>query len=298
MKRFLLVILMLPLAATLVACESTIQPMRPLQRVELWMPDDGSPAIQLSKPTLIEPDTHAPSARPTTRPTIIHPVNASASQPATTQLAVTTQSAPTTQEAELRSQDTLPPNLPPGHKIVKIIDPNQTSRFVYDATYDNIWQQSLLLVAKLGFAIDRHDYRLGTITTFSLPSAQVVEFWKPSHSGFTNALENTVNSQRRYLRLTISNVQNKPKFYDIAVQVLVERETNTTETLAGPLFIEGSGFGRNTISLRSDYADPTSTVNLKKATQEERDAIAPRWLILGHDTILEQKIIEQLFDRI
>jgi hypothetical protein len=177
---------------------------------------------------------------------------------------------------------TSPSPLPPGKKVIKIIDPNETARFVYKASYDNIWKQALQIVSRTGFILDRHDYRLGVITTQPLPSSQLLEFWKPQHSNFTNAMENTINSQRRLLRLTISPVPAKPDFYQVAIQVLVERESNPSETIGGPIFIEGSGFGRNSFSLRSDYAGLEP----------------PRWNLLGHDPKLEKKLLDQLFLRI
>jgi hypothetical protein len=108
-------------------------------------------------------------------------------------------------------------------------------------------------------------------------------------------MENTVNSQRRYLRLSISTVPGKPKFYEIAVQVIVERETNPSEALTGPLFVEGSGFGRNAMALRSDYADASSNMNPRSHAQERETVY---WQIMGHDQMLEKKILDELFKHI
>ena len=242
MKRHLLALVCVLLVAVLTGCESHILPLRPLQRVQMWVPDDGSNAFPLSE------------------------------------------------EADDRE-------LPPGQEITRVIDPNQTARYIYNASYDNIWEQSMLLVARAGFTIDRKDYRQGVITTQALPSAQFIEFWKPQHTTPTNAMENTINSQRRYVRVTIDAVPGQSKFYEVAVQVLVERETNPTEMLAGPMFIEGSGFGRNAITLRSDYADASM-----KTPATQAGGITPsdpnrRWILIGHDLDLERKLLNQIFER-
>jgi hypothetical protein len=191
--------------------------------------------------------------------------DAPASQPAT-QMATT---APATQ---------------PGHTVVRMVDPNETARFVYDANYDNVWSQATMLLNKTGFLIDRRDYRLGVITTQPLASSQIIEFWKPQFTSANEGMENTVNRQRRSVRLTISKVPEKPDFYQIGIQVLVERESNPSEQIGGPLFVEGSAFGRNAVTLRSDYATPKV---------EEG-----RWNVVGHDPELEAKLIDALFQRI
>ena len=86
------------------------------------------------------------------------------------------------------------------------------------------------------------------------------------------------------VRLTISKVPGKPEFYEIGMQVLVERKSNPTEIIGGPLFVEGSGFGRNAITLQSDYAQPR--------------APGATWYPIGHDPDLERKLIDALFQRI
>ena len=216
----------LPLATA--ACTSHIQPLRPVQQVEEWIPDTAS--------------TTAPA---------------------------TTSSQPATQ---------------PGHVVMKVIDPNQTSRFVYKAGYDNLWQQATSLLNRTGFTLDRQDYRLGVLTTQPLPSPQFVEIWRPQQASVTDAMENTLNNQRRLVRIAISKVPEKPDFYEISIQVLVERETNPSEKIGGPVFIEGSGFGRNAVTLRSDYAAPKDEPG--------------QWVTLGHDPDLEKKLIDELFNRI
>ena len=122
------------------------------------------------------------------------------------------------------------------------------------------------------------------LTTQALPSAQIVEAWRPQTTDANSAMENTVNNQRRSVRLTIAEVPNKPEFYEIAIQVLVERETNPTEAIGGVLFTEGSGFGSNRETLRSDYASV------------EKEPIL--WIKIGHDPKLEKKLLDKLFDKI
>jgi hypothetical protein len=233
MKRLAAMVLLALLGAGIGGCQSHIAPLRPLEKVQVWVPD-------MSAAT-----TPATSAAPAT-------TAVSASQP--------------------------------GHMESRTVDPNQTTRYVYDANYDTVWKQAQNILAQSGFAIDRQDYRLGEITTLTLPSAQIVEFWKPQQANGVDALENTVNNQRRWVRLTISPVEGKPKFMVIGLRVLVERETNPSEHIGGPVFVEGSGFGRNAVTLRSDYAPPRDVPGI--------------WYTVGHDPDLEKKLLDALFARI
>lgn len=255
MKRLAIVgLLTLAAGAGVGGCTSHLVPLRPVQKVEVWVPD--APAATQTAPAPMAAST-APAG----------------TAPATTTAPVIA-TAPATQ---------------PGHMVTKTVDPNRTARFVYDANYDNVWKQAQDILTQTGFAIDRADYRLGVLTTRPLASSQILEFWKPQHAGFTNAMENTVNNQRRWVTLTILTVEGKPDFYEIGVQVLVERETNPTEGLNGPMFVEGSGFGHNVLTLRSDYAPPVA--DPKKEEQ-------PIWNTVGHDPDLERKLLEALFKRI
>jgi hypothetical protein len=178
----------------------------------------------------------------------------------------------------------MPATAHPGHMEVRTVDPNQSTRLVYNAAYDTVWKQAQQILTQTGFAIDRQDYRLGELTTLTLPSAQIVEFFEPEQVDAVDALENTMHNQRRRVRLTISPAEGKPAVLQIAVRVLVERETNPTERIGGPVFVEGSGFGRNAITLRSDYAAPKDVPGV--------------WYTVGHDPDLEKKLLDMLLRRI
>lgn len=227
-------------------CASHIVPLSPVREVQEWQPDDTATA---------------PATQEAATASAPEPTTTAASAPAT---------APSTQ---------------PGHMVTRMVDPNHTARFVYKATYDTIWQQATLLLTNMGFSLDRRDYRLGVLTTQPLMSSQILEFWKPQMVNASDAMENTINSQRRAVRLTISKVEGKPDFYEIAVQVLVERQNNPSETIGGPIYVEGSGFGRDAITLRSDYATPQAP-------------LVGTWYTLGHDPDMERKILDELFKHI
>ncbi|HUO09181.1 MAG TPA: hypothetical protein VM008_12815 [Phycisphaerae bacterium] len=283
---------------------STSQPATEPALIDL---SDGE-AVPPIAPLLSNTDPYPAATEPTTKPAT---TQTASTQSATTQLAATQTATsqrattePTTRVATTESAATqaattqsttaakafdkrLSAAAHPGqHLIVRVIDPNQTSRYIYHASYDNIWQQAMKLLTNTGFTLDRKDYRLGILTTKPLPSAQFVEPWKPQQTNFTNAMENTINMQQRTVRLSISPVPLKPDFYEIGIQVLVERQNNPIEQMGGPIFVEGSGFGRAQVSLRSDYTPAVIT------------GIGPSWYVLGHDPDLEKKLLTELFKHI
>lgn len=279
------------IAALFGGCESSIRPLRPLQRVEMWQAADGTlhplastrPSADQGQPLPLAgaAASTAPATEPATQ--VATPTSAPAdAQIAATQAAATDAAA--TQIASTESAATEPATQPAGQVVIRQIDPNQTARFIYKASYDNIWRQSIEMLHKMGFAIDRQDYRDGILVTQPLPSAQIVEFWRPQRVNVKDSLENTLHDQRRTVRLSITAVPGKPDFYEIAAQVLVERGTNPTEELGGPVFVEGSGFGRNSVALRSDYVPATGDI--------------PRWITIGHDVDMEKKVLDKLFKHI
>ena len=164
-------------------------------------------------------------------------------------------------------------------------NPNETTRLVYRANYEDIFDQAEQVLTDMGFRIDRKDYRLGTISTLPEIAPQIAEPWRPDQVGWTNALENTINQDRWSVTITVRRVAGHPEFLAIGAQVLVERQTNPNEMIGGEAFVEGSGFGRNPLALRSDFSQPGTNQ-------------APQWYLVGHQPGLENKVLNALFKRI
>lgn len=186
-------------------------------------------------------------------------------EPAVTQPATT--SAPATASAATK---------PATVTKTRVTDPNQTVRHAYRTNYDYLWGKALQTLVALGYTIDRQDYRLGVIVTKPKYGAHFVEAWRPDQTSWNAALENSMHSQRRSIRLTISRAPN-PAFFEVAAQVIVERSSNPSEEVGGAV----GALGHTPALQRSDYVEPV--------------AAPARWRVLGHDPQSERKVLDRLF---
>lgn len=203
-----------------------------------------------------------------------------ATESASTQTAGTqpaTQSAAT--DEAVRQSTTQPAPLS------RVVDPNQTVQSIYGGNYDVMWREAKILLDKLGFRLDRQDYRQGVITTLPLETPNVAEFWAPDRESFKSSLESTLNYYRRTVRLTIEPYNNRQS-YRIAVQVLVERETNPTEQIGGPVHAGAGAFARQESGLRSDFVAGS------------RAELKPIWYVVGREPGFEKFILKKLLKKI
>ena len=194
-------------------CTTNIKPIEPIHRVVMWVPDE--PGTQ----TATESATQTASSRPVgsttqvaeeqaltgagallTSAEVFTPKAERKTGPATqpgggkvaTPEAASTEAAtqPTTEAAAGAATR---PDHRGEHLVVKVIDPNQTSRYLYHGDYDNIWQQATKLLVEMGFTLDRKDYRLGVLTTQPLPSSAGGGAVEGGHDRRSkNAMENTI----------------------------------------------------------------------------------------------------------
>ena len=180
----------------------------------------------------------------------------------------------------IRQSTTQPATMP------RVEDPNQTTQSIYGGNYDVMWREARILLSQLGFRLDRQDYRQGVLTTLPLESPNVAEFWAPDRESFKSSLEATVNYYRRTVRVIIEP-RNNFESYRISVQVLVERQTNPTEDLRGPVHAGAGAFTRQRSGLRSDFVPSVP-----------RDELKPIWYTVGREPGFEKFILKKLMTKI
>ncbi|MEI8196070.1 MAG: hypothetical protein WCI73_09195, partial [Phycisphaerae bacterium] len=127
---------LLGFATLLGGCSTAIVPLKPITTVEVWV---AQPATA--------PTSQAAESEPATRVASTSNADTQAATAPSTQLTAATATAPAS-------------NL---IKRTRVVDPNQTVRYVYRGNYQHIWQEATSLLTHLGYTIDRHDYRLGVL---------------------------------------------------------------------------------------------------------------------------------------
>ena len=101
--------------------------------------------------------------------------------------------------------------------------------------YSRVFNSAVLVLRDQGFTIDRQDYRYGTVTTRSVGSPTIVEPWRSGNSSTAQAVNSTLNDQRRRVAVVIEPVGGFPGdgveaqsvaedgSYNLRVDVHVER---------------------------------------------------------------------------
>jgi hypothetical protein len=84
-------------------------------------------------------------------------------------------------------------------EVIDVENPYVLARSEYDAVFAATKQA----LHEQGFKLDRVDYRFGTITSKPLTSPTIMEPWHDMNTTFSQAVESTINNQRRYVIVTL-----------------------------------------------------------------------------------------------
>ena len=104
------------------------------------------------------------------------------------------------------------------------------------ANYSRIFHDAVDVLRDEGFRIDRQDFRFGHVTTWPLPAPTAFEPWEQTHTTLDQALESTVNHQRRVVRVTLDPVGggiSRKDFYLLRVEATIQRLAVPTRQLTG-----------------------------------------------------------------
>jgi len=137
--------------------------------------------------------------------------------------------------------------------------------------FDRLWQASRRVLTRYEFHIDRQDPRSGVMTTWPMVGKQMAELWRRDAAGANDALESTVQTLYRSVKVTIRKTDT-PAGYEPIVEVFVSRSDKTA----------------NTVSTTSDaYNLFTKRPKKRKLTPEQEAATL---VDLGNDRGLETKL--------
>ncbi len=178
--------------------------------------------------------------------------------------------------------------------------------------YDRIFQASADVLKDSGFRIDRQDYRFGVLTSHPRTSPTAMEPWHRDNVTLGQALESTVNFQRRriHIRLipttaapanaesdtpaavTATLPQDQPAQADAATRVV-----HDSYMLEAQVVIEQVEAPRR--YLTGSTAPGRMYRNLSAAPDElaQRQISENYWRPVGRDTHLEQRLVADILRR-
>lgn len=152
--------------------------------------------------------------------------------------------------------------------------------------YEQTFKAAVDVLRDYGFTIDRLDYRFGEITTKPLGSPNLFEVWKPHNTTGRQAVESTLASEQRRVRVVFvrpeaEGGQLDGAEYMFGVEVVLERMQVPTRRMAGSA-------KRNIFSNLS--APPRELI--------DKGVRGNYWEEVGRDPLLEARLIRQITDRV
>jgi len=143
--------------------------------------------------------------------------------------------------------------------------------------FDLLWQASWRVLSRYGFHVDRQDPRAGVITTWPMVGKQLAELWRQDAARTTDAVESTMQTIYRSVKVTIRKADG-PRGFEPTVEVFVSRSSKPV------LGISTTSDAYNLFTKRRKRRRPT----------DEQEAA--EWVDLGQDRALEVKIRRAILD--
>ncbi len=111
--------------------------------------------------------------------------------------------------------------------------PTKNTIDIESSEYSRVFKAAVKILRDQGFTVDREDFRYGVITTLAVGAPTIVEPWRPGNRTTAQAIDSTLNDQRRRVAVTMEpespiqdgadqSVGNSDK-YTMRVDVQVER---------------------------------------------------------------------------
>jgi hypothetical protein len=151
---------------------------------------------------------------------------------------------------------------------------------VSDADFNRLWNACRRAVQARSFVVDRVDLRDGVMTTFPAVSKQLFEFWRNDVGTFPQAMESTIGTVRRSVRVEV--VRREDGTYEATPKVVIERYAQTERRI--------TSVARYTEVLGVDPAQQGT----RERDRLGADLPAAYWYALGRDEPLERQIAEDV----
>jgi len=158
--------------------------------------------------------------------------------------------------------------------------------------YDRVFEEAVEVLRDYRFRVDRRDRRFGVITTEPRTAGSVLEPWAEGNQTFDQALENTIQHQRRIIRIELSRREGgeaTEAASDRAVadyELLVRAQLQRRQRVTGPL---------NTAVTSSVQRGARG--GGRRVVLTERGYESDFWRDVGRDAALERTLIAAILQR-
>ena len=151
------------------------------------------------------------------------------------------------------------------------------------AQYDDAYEAAKLVLREHGFDLDRQDYRFGRVSSQPLGAPSAVEFWRGSNTTGGQAIDSTLNDQRRIVTVSLNPTEpeGESPTYTLGIEVMLERHEHPMWQLTGS-------------------TAPNRMVNRLTAVPtawRERGITATYWLPTQRDPHLEQRLMHAIVEQ-
>jgi hypothetical protein len=151
---------------------------------------------------------------------------------------------------------------------------------VSDDNFERLWNACRNAVQSRSFTVDRVDLRGGVMTTFPQVSKQLFEFWRNDVGTLPAAMESTLGTVRRTVRVEVRRLDDGT--YEAAPKVVVERYSQAERRITSV----------------ARYAEILAIDPLAGGSRSRdragADLPAAYWYALGRDEPLERQIVEDV----
>lgn len=151
---------------------------------------------------------------------------------------------------------------------------------VAHADFDALWEACRRAVRSRSFAVDRADLRGGVMTTYPQVSKQLFEFWRNDVGSLPAAMESTLGTVRRYVRVEV--VRHEDGSYQASPKVVVERYAQSERRVTSV----------------ARYSEVFALDPAQQGTRERdrlgADLPPAYWYALGRDERLERHIADDV----
>ena len=148
---------------------------------------------------------------------------------------------------------------------------------VSDDNFERLWNACRSAVQSRSFTVDRVDLRGGVMTTFPQVSKQLFEFWRNDVGTLPAAMESTLGTVRRTVRVEVRRLEDGT--YEAAPKVVVERYSQAERRITSV----------------ARYAEILAIDPLAGGSRSRdragADLPAAYWYALGRDEPLERQIV-------